>query len=421
MGLKIFMSYATKDAELFNVPEIAKKLEKKQGIEKVLYWQKHLKENIREYMNTNIEECDIFILFCSPEAKKSTQVKQEWNAADQIGKHIIPIFTKKEHIPAILSSKLGVEFDIFNKEGVSDGIYEIIMKKFPEITINNEITKVKRIESENRIDLNREYQYYMKVGQSCLDKKKFNEALENFKSAKKKSQQLFDAELTIQVNEYIYEVEKLIHNPTIQEYSIEELEELENSENQDYINDEEFIKEDKKENEDERIEEEGPYQVLYVRISKIRDLLVVGETKLRLSGEARNILAYYLDLKVHEGVRDIINKLPRVSKGNRKDQLKRITIYQDEFDIKDEQIIKNYQSKYIRVSKIRALLREGNVLIRIARNAWNLLICYLDNKIIESINLIINNMPRKIKGENVGELKRITIQIDDFDTILEKI
>ncbi len=36
--LKIFMSYASDDADLFKVPEIAKKLQFKPGIGKTFYW-----------------------------------------------------------------------------------------------------------------------------------------------------------------------------------------------------------------------------------------------------------------------------------------------------------------------------------------------------------------------------------------------
>ena len=36
-----------------------------------------MKENIREFINENIGNCDIFVLFCSPSTTQSHHVKDE--------------------------------------------------------------------------------------------------------------------------------------------------------------------------------------------------------------------------------------------------------------------------------------------------------------------------------------------------------
>ena len=69
-----------------------------------------------------------------------------------------------------------------------------------------------------------------------------------------------------------------------------------------------------------------PYTLKYVRISKIKELLIEGETKIRIAGEAKEKVAEFLDKAVETAIKDLINKLPRKSKGDSKGELKRITI-----------------------------------------------------------------------------------------------
>ena len=73
------------------------------------------------------------------------------------------------------------------------------------------------------------------------------------------------------------------------------------------------------------------YTAKYIRISKIRDLLVEGDTKIRVSGDAKDNLAEYFDKAMEKAVKELIDKLPRKSKGTEKGQLKRITIQTEDF------------------------------------------------------------------------------------------
>ena len=107
MGLDIFISYATIDTDLFSISSIASGLRSYKEIDHVHYWEEGMKDDIIDYMNYHVGNCDIFLLFCSPNSLNSDQVKLEWENALQMQKAIIPIFTSKEYIPPLLHTKLG--------------------------------------------------------------------------------------------------------------------------------------------------------------------------------------------------------------------------------------------------------------------------------------------------------------------------
>lgn len=127
--IKVFVSYATPDSKKFEIPIIATNLTKYPLIEMVLYWEEDLHDDIYDYMDTNLGKCDIFLLFCSPNALKSGTVKMEWQAALKIKKKIIPVFKKEEDIPPLLSTKLGVQFSESDIDGTIKRIYDLILKK----------------------------------------------------------------------------------------------------------------------------------------------------------------------------------------------------------------------------------------------------------------------------------------------------
>ncbi|MFX1238660.1 MAG: toll/interleukin-1 receptor domain-containing protein [Promethearchaeota archaeon] len=98
MGTLIFVSYATKDAEWFKIKEIAQKLAERDEIDKVLYWQEDMKDDIFKYMNDNLEKCDLILLFCSQNALDSKAVEIEWQSALKIEKKILPVFNNEKDI-----------------------------------------------------------------------------------------------------------------------------------------------------------------------------------------------------------------------------------------------------------------------------------------------------------------------------------
>lgn len=127
--LIIFVSYAIKDSQLFNVKQIAETLTLYDKIEDVLYCEEDTLDNFIKYMNENIGICDVMILFCSPNALNSEFVEDEWMAARAMRKPVIPVFIKTEHIPPLLRARNGVEFDTFNMKKNIDSLYTLVLKK----------------------------------------------------------------------------------------------------------------------------------------------------------------------------------------------------------------------------------------------------------------------------------------------------
>ena len=144
MGILVFISYATKDAETYQIKAIAEGLTACSEVEDVLYWQEDVHDDIYAYMNENIGKCDVLILFCSPNSRDSIPVGKEWMAADALNKPIIPVFTSPEHIPPLLRSRLGIQIDVFNVEDNIKKLHALILKKAPikdDITLQFKLPK----------------------------------------------------------------------------------------------------------------------------------------------------------------------------------------------------------------------------------------------------------------------------------------
>ena len=145
----IFVSYATKDAETFHIKQVCEQLAKKEEIENVLYWQEDMHDNIIQYMNDNIGKSDIIVVFCSPNALNSKPVTDEWMAAKASNKPIIPVFVSTDHIPPLLKSLLGIQYDPFDLNNTVENIYRLILKKAKpdEKTQNRQLYEKNSLES----------------------------------------------------------------------------------------------------------------------------------------------------------------------------------------------------------------------------------------------------------------------------------
>ena len=128
-NLIIFMSYSNKDRDLFKINQISEKLTKFEEIQNVIFYEGESYDNFVKYMNDYLGKCDLLLLFCSPNSLKSEFVEKEWTAVDAMSKPIVPIFVKTAHIPPLLKSRLGVEFDTFDLDITINEIYEVILKK----------------------------------------------------------------------------------------------------------------------------------------------------------------------------------------------------------------------------------------------------------------------------------------------------
>ncbi|MFX0077412.1 MAG: TIR domain-containing protein [Candidatus Hermodarchaeota archaeon] len=128
-NLLVFVSYATVDSAFFEVSKISDRLRNYSRIGDILYWEEALKDDIYDFMNNNLERCDVFLIFCSKNSKTSEAVQMEWKAALKLKKPIIPIFQEENNIPALLSTKLGVQFNKEDLTNTVEQIYKLILKK----------------------------------------------------------------------------------------------------------------------------------------------------------------------------------------------------------------------------------------------------------------------------------------------------
>jgi hypothetical protein len=124
-----FVSYAIKDNNFFRIGELVENLKFYDKIENVLYCEKDTRDNFVKYMNKYVGECDVMILFCSPNALNSPFVEEEWMAALAMKKPIIPVFTKIEHIPPLLKARVGIQFDNFDFQKTLNELHSLILKK----------------------------------------------------------------------------------------------------------------------------------------------------------------------------------------------------------------------------------------------------------------------------------------------------
>lgn len=127
-NIKIFFSYSNKDSDYFHIPIISKTLLSYPEITKVIYFEKEKYENIFQFMNDNIEKCDVLLSFCSQNALSSEYISLEWQAALSKKKKVIPIFTKKEDLPALLAPLNGVKFEQNDLPMSIEKIYQTIQK-----------------------------------------------------------------------------------------------------------------------------------------------------------------------------------------------------------------------------------------------------------------------------------------------------
>jgi len=129
MNLHIFISHATIDGDLFKINELEKSLEAHPEIEEVVYWEEDAVDDIQTFMNENVGRCDILILLCSKNATSSPPVQDEWRAANQRQKQIIPIFIDDSDIPPILSSRRGIRYEADNYKNSIEKLIKLIERK----------------------------------------------------------------------------------------------------------------------------------------------------------------------------------------------------------------------------------------------------------------------------------------------------
>jgi len=128
MSIDIFFSYVEKDSKFFRIEYIAQKLKSYSEIGNVFYWKKSATESIPKYMSEGIENCDIFILFCSPLSLKSSPVQKEWGEAIILDKKIIPVFKAMEFVPPMIKQFKGIQFDAYYIDQTIKELFDLIIK-----------------------------------------------------------------------------------------------------------------------------------------------------------------------------------------------------------------------------------------------------------------------------------------------------
>jgi len=129
---KVFLSYSTLDTDRFQIDKIAKYLEKFIEIKKVYYYTKDSGQNIVEYMENTLSVCNIFVLFCTVNSKKSKAVTGEWQSAYQLVKRdimkIIPVYEDEDDVPILLIPMLNIRYDKANFNEFINKLYQEILR-----------------------------------------------------------------------------------------------------------------------------------------------------------------------------------------------------------------------------------------------------------------------------------------------------
>jgi hypothetical protein len=125
----MFVSYATVDSKLFQIPKISEILTSYPEIDDVLFWEDDMHDDIFAYMDENLKRCKVILLFCTANSNASDPVKMEWRSGLKLERKVIPIFIDASQIPALLTTKLGIQFDPYNFYDTVEQIYQLILKK----------------------------------------------------------------------------------------------------------------------------------------------------------------------------------------------------------------------------------------------------------------------------------------------------
>jgi tetratricopeptide (TPR) repeat protein len=125
--VKVFMSYALSDFNKFNINLINEELSSKPRISEVLFTAQNDRKTWITHMGEEIEQCDIFLLFCSQSSLQSKRNAEECQMAYLTDKIIIPIFINSDDIPKLFHVIPSYQFDETREISiVIEEIYEFI-------------------------------------------------------------------------------------------------------------------------------------------------------------------------------------------------------------------------------------------------------------------------------------------------------
>ena len=127
-----FLSYSTLEVDRFQIERIVKHLEDFSEINRVYYYSKDSGQNIVEYMETTLRVCNIFVLFCTKQSKRSKIVEGEWQSAYQLVKKgimkIIPVYEDEDDVLILLIPMLNVRYDKENFSALDNKLRQEILR-----------------------------------------------------------------------------------------------------------------------------------------------------------------------------------------------------------------------------------------------------------------------------------------------------
>jgi hypothetical protein len=110
-GIAVYLSYSQQDSKDFHISEVTRSLELNPMVHKVFDHVRDFTQNIPAYMNENIPQSDVVLVFCSKNSQRSRTMVEELNATMRYQIEIIPVYIDKQTIPISLKIKRGLEFD----------------------------------------------------------------------------------------------------------------------------------------------------------------------------------------------------------------------------------------------------------------------------------------------------------------------
>ena len=124
-GIRLFISYATKDSERLNISKIADLLKALKNINEVHFWEGwngFPNGNIIEFMERGINDCDMFISVFTEASLSSSNCQKERDMAIFQNKRIIPLFESFNFVPPACQPYLGVNL---TGKSVNDVVFEL--------------------------------------------------------------------------------------------------------------------------------------------------------------------------------------------------------------------------------------------------------------------------------------------------------
>ncbi len=113
LKLKIFISYATEDTDLFRIRDCVELLEMQDKIDHIYYWERDCKggEKFDDYMRNRVKNSDVVVVFCSQKSLQSGPVMEEMDLREEFGKVIVPVFDTIEDLFPRLKGIRGVHYN----------------------------------------------------------------------------------------------------------------------------------------------------------------------------------------------------------------------------------------------------------------------------------------------------------------------